>query len=156
MKPPLVDEAARERATTDVQSSLLVEASAGTGKTKTLVDRIVSLVLDAGEPLTTVAALTFTEKAAGEMRERLRSRLDAEARDAADAARRARALRARRDLESAEVTTIHSFCARLLRERPVGRASTPTSSSPRKGSRGSSSRKSSTPGSTRRRGPEGP
>ena len=119
MKPPLVDEAARERATTDVQSSLLVEASAGTGKTKTLVDRIVSLVLDAGEPLTTVAALTFTEKAAGEMRERLRSRLDAEARDAADAARRARALRARRDLESAEVTTIHSFCARLLRERPV-------------------------------------
>ena len=119
MKPPLFDEAARERATTDVQSSLLVEASAGTGKTKTLVDRIVSLVLDAGEPLTTVAALTFTEKAAGEMRERLRARLDAEARDAADAARRARALRARRDLEAAEVTTIHSFCARLLRERPV-------------------------------------
>ena len=119
MKPPLVDEAARERATTDVHSSLLVEASAGTGKTKTLVDRIVSLVLDAGEPLSTVAALTFTEKAAGEMRERLRARLDAEARDSADAARRARALRARRDLEAAEVTTIHSFCARLLRERPV-------------------------------------
>jgi ATP-dependent helicase/nuclease subunit A len=119
VRPPLVDDAARERATTDVQSSLLVEASAGTGKTKTLVDRIVSLVLDAGEPLPSVAALTFTEKAAGEMRERLRTRLDAEARDAVDDARRARALRARRDLESAEVTTIHSFCARLLRERPV-------------------------------------
>ncbi len=119
MRPPLVDDAARERATTDVHSSLLVEASAGTGKTKTLVERIVSLVLDAGEPLTTVAALTFTEKAAGEMRERLRARLDAEARDAGDAGRRARALRARRDLEASEVTTIHSFCARLLRERPV-------------------------------------
>jgi len=116
---PLVDDAARERARTDVGTSLLVEASAGTGKTKTLVDRIVCLVLDEGEPLSTVAALTFTEKAAGEMKARLRTRLDEEARAATDAARRERALRARRDLDGAEVTTIHSFCARLLRERPV-------------------------------------
>jgi ATP-dependent helicase/nuclease subunit A len=117
--PPLVDDAARERARTDVGTSLLVEASAGTGKTKSLVDRIVFLVLDEGEPLSTVAALTFTEKAAGEMKARLRAQLDEEARAATDAARRERALRARRDLDGAEVTTIHSFCARLLRERPV-------------------------------------
>ena len=119
MTTPLVDDAARERARTDVGTSLLVEASAGTGKTKTLIDRIVCLVLDEGEPLSTVAALTFTEKAAGEMKARLRTRLDEEARAATDAARRERALRARRDLDGAEVTTIHSFCARLLRERPV-------------------------------------
>ncbi|MHB1046528.1 MAG: UvrD-helicase domain-containing protein [Thermoanaerobaculia bacterium] len=119
MTAPLVDQAARERARTDVGTSLLVEASAGTGKTKTLVDRIVCLVLDEGEPLSTVAALTFTEKAAGEMKARLRTRLDEEARSSSDADRRERALRARRDLDGAEVTTIHSFCARLLRERPV-------------------------------------
>ncbi len=116
---PLADAAARATAVNDVERSLLVEASAGTGKTKTLIDRILRLVLDAGEPLSSIAAMTFTEKAAGEMKERLRKRIDEEARDTRDPARRARAERARRDLDSAEVSTIHSFCSRLLRERPV-------------------------------------
>ncbi|HYN41431.1 MAG TPA: UvrD-helicase domain-containing protein, partial [Thermoanaerobaculia bacterium] len=116
---PLADAAARKTAVTDVERSLLVEASAGTGKTKTLIDRILQLVLEAGEPLSSIAAMTFTEKAAGEMKERLRKRIDEEARDTRDPARRERAERARRDLDSAEVSTIHSFCSRLLRERPV-------------------------------------
>ncbi|MBK9375832.1 MAG: UvrD-helicase domain-containing protein [Holophagales bacterium] len=116
---PLADAAARATAVTDVERSLLVEASAGTGKTKTLIDRILQLVLDAGEPLSSIAAMTFTEKAAGEMKERLRKRIDEEAQDARDPVRRDRAERARRDLDSAEVSTIHSFCSRLLRERPV-------------------------------------
>ena len=115
----LADDAARRSAVTDVERSLLVEASAGTGKTRTLVDRIVHLVVEAGEPLSSVAAMTFTEKAAGEMKERLRRSLDEVARLAEDPDRRARAAAARRDLDAAEVSTIHSFCARLLRERPV-------------------------------------
>ncbi len=115
----LADAAARTTAVTDVERSLLVEASAGTGKTKTLIDRILQLVLEAGEPLSSIAAMTFTEKAAGEMKDRLRTRIDEEVRDAQDPNRRERAERARRDLDGAEVSTIHSFCSRLLRERPV-------------------------------------
>ncbi|MFN7986822.1 MAG: UvrD-helicase domain-containing protein [Thermoanaerobaculia bacterium] len=116
---PLADDAARKAAVAEVERSLLVEASAGTGKTRTLVERIVHLVVEAERPLSSIAAMTFTEKAAGEMKERLRRRLDEVARSAEDPAHRERAAAARRDLDSAEVSTIHSFCARLLRERPV-------------------------------------
>lgn len=116
---PLVDASARAAAVSEVERSLLVEASAGTGKTRTLIERIVQLVVEAERPLSSVAAMTFTEKAAGEMKERLRRRLDEVARTAEDPAHRSRAAAARRDLDSAEVSTIHSFCSRLLRERPV-------------------------------------
>jgi hypothetical protein len=58
---PLPDSAARERATTATGVSLLVEASAGTGKTKTLIDRLLHLALEDGIPLSEIAALTFTE-----------------------------------------------------------------------------------------------
>ncbi len=115
----LVDDAARQTAVREVQRSLLVEASAGTGKTKTLIDRIVHLVVEEERLLSSIAAMTFTEKAAGEMKERLRLRFDEVARTADDPAHRARAAAARRDLDSAEVSTIHAFCSRLLRERPV-------------------------------------
>ncbi len=115
----LRDDADRTRAATETSSSFLVEASAGTGKTTTLVDRICCLVLDRRVPLGRIAAMTFTEKAAGEMKTRLRVALD-EARNAATSPeRKALAERARFDLEAAEISTIHSFCARLLRERPV-------------------------------------
>ncbi len=116
---PLADDAARAAAVTQLERSLLVEASAGTGKTRTLIERIVRLVVEAERPISSIAAMTFTEKAAGEMKERLRLRLDEVSRSAEDAEQRARAAAARRDLDSAEVSTIHSFCARLLRERPV-------------------------------------
>ncbi|MBK9091033.1 MAG: UvrD-helicase domain-containing protein [Holophagales bacterium] len=115
----LVDDAARQTAVREVQRSLLVEASAGTGKTKTLIDRIVHLVVEEERPLSSIAAMTFTEKAAGEMKERLRRRFDEVTRTARDPVHRERAAAARRELESAEVSTIHSFCSRLLRERPV-------------------------------------
>jgi ATP-dependent helicase/nuclease subunit A len=115
----LVDDAARQTAVLEVQRSLLVEASAGTGKTKTLIDRIVHLVVEEERLLSSIAAMTFTEKAAGEMKERLRRRFDEVARTAEDPVHRARAAAARRDLDSAEVSTIHAFCSRLLRERPV-------------------------------------
>ncbi len=118
---PLPDDAERRRAAEATDRSLIVEASAGTGKTTTLVARILQLVLgDEGVSLPQIAAMTFTEKAAAEMRSRVREGLDAViAAEGEDAARRARALEARRDLEAATITTIHSFCSRLLREWPV-------------------------------------
>jgi ATP-dependent exoDNAse (exonuclease V) beta subunit len=114
----LPDQADRDAAVKDTAASILVEASAGTGKTTTLVNRVLELALADGVPLSRIAAMTFTEKAAGEMKERLREALD-EASVSSDPHRRARAVEARRDLESAPISTLHAFCGRLLRERPV-------------------------------------
>ena len=112
----LVDSAARERIRTSLGESLFVEAAAGTGKTTVLVSRIVN-VLAAGEArVDQILAVTFTEKAAGELKLRLREQLERARRDNGAASHLDEAI-AR--LEDAQVSTIHSFCADLLRERPV-------------------------------------
>lgn len=64
------DDSARERALTDLDSTLLVEASAGTGKTSLLAGR-VAMLLAAGRPPSVIATITFTERAAAELRERV-------------------------------------------------------------------------------------
>jgi CRISPR-associated exonuclease Cas4 len=66
----LPDEAERLRALTELASTLLVEAAAGTGKTSLLAGRVLCL-LASGVPPREIAAITFTEFAAGELRERI-------------------------------------------------------------------------------------
>jgi len=87
---------------------LLLEATAGSGKTSVLAERFVAMVReDAIEP-GRILAITFTDKAAGELRERVRRALvDRGAREAA------------RETETASISTIHGFCASLLRSTPV-------------------------------------
>jgi ATP-dependent helicase/nuclease subunit A len=88
--------------------SLLVSAAAGSGKTSVLVERFVAAVRDDGLAPGRILAITFTERAAGELRERVRDRLlDLGDRQAA------------RDTEAAFVGTFHGFCARLLRTHPL-------------------------------------
>src|SRR6185436_13945704 len=70
----LFDQAAREAIAHDLDHTLFVEAGAGTGKTSALVARLVALVWR-GTPLTQIAAITFTEAAAAELRERVREAL---------------------------------------------------------------------------------
>ena len=116
------DHAATERIRTALDETLFVEAGAGSGKTRALVDRVLALVLDAGEPLSAVAAITFTEKAAAELRDRVRRRLDAaadDARRADDAALLARCQAALDELDAAAIGTLHSFAQRILSEHPV-------------------------------------
>src|SRR5262249_59830973 len=88
---------------------------AGTGKTTELVTRMVALLTAGRAQLDRMVAVTFTDAAAGELKLRLRK--------AIEDARRARPARALDDalsqLEEARIGTIHSFCADLLRERPV-------------------------------------
>ena len=99
---------------------LIVEAAAGTGKTTELVGRIVTMLAEGRAEVGEIVAVTFTEKAAGELKLRLRERLDRARTDAsADSERRARLDKALKGLEEAHVSTIHGFCADLLRERPV-------------------------------------
>ncbi len=95
------------------------EAGAGSGKTEVLVRRCLEAILDDGVELSSVLAITFTDRAAEELRERLRFGLE-QAAESADNADRARDLRAlARDTEEAWFSTIHGFCRRILAANPV-------------------------------------
>ncbi len=121
------DQKARQKILTHLDASFAVDAGAGTGKTTLLIDRLVALILEKRTPLTRIAAITFTDKAAGELVERLRYRLEREFDSEGtlsllpgDRQAREKLLRqALKDLEQAMVSTIHSFCSSLLREYPV-------------------------------------
>jgi len=94
----------QRRAVERRDGSLLVRAGAGTGKTTVLVERFVEAVVEEEVAVDAVLAITFTEKAAAEMKSRVRRRfLELGRREDARAA------------ESAWVSTIHGLCARLLR-----------------------------------------
>jgi ATP-dependent helicase/nuclease subunit A len=113
-----VDWADREAARHDLTRSLTVEAGAGTGKTTLLIDRILSLLRSRRASLEQIVAITFTEKAAGELKIRLREAIEKAIFHSRDDEREA-FQQALGDLERAPISTIHSFCASLLRERPV-------------------------------------
>jgi ATP-dependent helicase/nuclease subunit A len=119
LDPQLDDRAARQRIRTSLGESLLVEASAGTGKTTELVARIVAVLASGVTTIDHIAAVTFTNKAAGELKLRVRQELDNARGAAASAAERANIEHALEHLEEASIGTIHSFCAQILRERPV-------------------------------------
>jgi ATP-dependent exoDNAse (exonuclease V) beta subunit len=114
------DAEARRRILNDFGTTLFVEAAAGTGKTTALVGRIVALICRGISTLDQIVAVTFTEKAAGEMKLRLRAEIE-RARTAEDVImeERARLEKALGQLELAHIGTIHGFCGDLLRERPV-------------------------------------
>ncbi|HEY1939973.1 MAG TPA: UvrD-helicase domain-containing protein [Candidatus Angelobacter sp.] len=99
----LVDQAARDVIRAALDKTLVVEAVAGTGKTS----------------IDCIAGVTFTEKAAGELKLRLRSGLENARRDEKDEKARQNLEHALSHLEEARFSTIHSFCSDLLRERPV-------------------------------------
>jgi ATP-dependent exoDNAse (exonuclease V) beta subunit len=117
--PPLVDAEARELIRSALDETLAVEAAAGTGKTTVLVDRIVNALAQGKTTVDRLVAVTFTEKAAGELKLRLRARLDVERQRTDDDAVWRHLDAALANLEQAHVSTIHGFCADLLRERPV-------------------------------------
>ena len=96
--------AEQERAVARRREPLLLSAGAGSGKTRVLVERFVAAVLEDQLAPSKILAITFTERAAGELRERIRARfLQLGRREAAH------------ELERAFVGTFHGFCARMLR-----------------------------------------
>ena len=119
MTAVLPDQAARTRIKTTTGSTLFVNAGAGSGKTTALVDRIATLVLADGIPLHTVAAVTFTEKAGAELRDKLRTRFEDDRRTAATDAARVRCDEALDDLDAAAIGTLHAFAQRILMEHPI-------------------------------------
>jgi ATP-dependent helicase/nuclease subunit A len=119
VQPQLDDRAARERIRSSLGESLLVEASAGTGKTTELIARIVAVLASGLTTINRIVAVTFTNKAAGELKLRLRQELDRARLSANTGSERSNIEHALEHLEEASIGTIHSFCARILRERPV-------------------------------------
>jgi ATP-dependent exoDNAse (exonuclease V) beta subunit len=115
----LADQQARDLIATALDETLVVEAAAGTGKTTELIGRVLRVIETGRAEVTRLVAVTFTEKAAGELKLRLRQELENARAGAADEVTRARLEAALRNLEEAHVSTIHGFCSDLLRERPV-------------------------------------
>jgi ATP-dependent exoDNAse (exonuclease V) beta subunit len=103
----LTDDQARDAVRDNLAGTMFLEAGAGSGKTKCLVDRFVALVA-AGVPADRIAAITFTEKAAAELADRVRQALE----KAGD--------RAALDLlDRAAIGTLHAFAGRILNEHPI-------------------------------------
>ena len=105
-RPP-ADHDVRRRFIDDLDTSFFLEAGAGSGKTSVIVDRVVNLVRN-GRSLSEIVAISFTEKAAAELRERIRKELAA-----------AGLHDALRDVDAAPIQTIHAFTASILREHAL-------------------------------------
>ena len=115
-----LDESARIRIRESVDETLFVEAGAGTGKTTSLVDRIKTLIASGITTVDRIAAITFTESAASELRDRIRERLEQSADDPAQTeVERSLCRQGVSDLDSASFQTLHGFAAALLQERPL-------------------------------------
>jgi ATP-dependent helicase/nuclease subunit A len=116
----LADQPARDRIRGDFDTSLVVEAAAGTGKTSELVARIVFGIKSGHVKLDRIVAVTFTDAAAGELKLRIRDAIEQHRQDEnCPPEARKRLNDSLPELEAARIGTIHSFCADLLRERPV-------------------------------------
>jgi ATP-dependent helicase/nuclease subunit A len=97
---------------------LSVTAGPGAGKTFVLVERYLEILRSRKVSVENIVAITFTNRAANEMRQRVRDRIDGLLRSSSDKERQTW-LRHKRTLEGAVITTIHGFCSRLLHEFPV-------------------------------------
>ncbi|HUU43965.1 MAG TPA: UvrD-helicase domain-containing protein, partial [Planctomycetota bacterium] len=109
----------QREAITSVERSLCVRAGAGTGKTSVLVGRYVELLDRRLASVGEIAALTYTEKAAKVMKDRIREACADRERKSRDATQKTWWRRQRIELETAHISTLHGFCSRLLAEHPV-------------------------------------
>ena len=116
---PPTDQSARDDIATLLDQNLFVEAGAGTGKTTALIGRMVAMVLDRAMPIESIVAITFTERAASELRDRFRLSLEHVVRTEADGNRRDLAERALTDVDLAAISTLHGFARRILTEHPL-------------------------------------
>lgn len=115
-----VDHGERTRIERDgLGETLFVEAGAGTGKTHELVERVFHLVVDTGVPLSTIAAITFTEAAATELAERVQERFERHLAEDPTGPGSERCRTALAEVDEAAITTLHGFALRILGEHPV-------------------------------------
>ena len=119
MADRLIDQPARDRIRDNLDRNVVVLAGAGAGKTFALVQRMVEVIRAGLEPVEHLAAITFTRKAAGEMRGRFYLALRAAAEETTVPEQKVRFRKALSRVDQCFIGTIHAFCGRLLRERPL-------------------------------------
>jgi ATP-dependent helicase/nuclease subunit A len=99
--------------------NIAVTAGAGTGKTRILVERYIHILLTEEVDIKEVLAITFTDKAAAEMMERVANSIDEFLNSKSAGINKAKLFQIKNRLNSAYISTIHAFCSRLLRENPI-------------------------------------
>ncbi len=122
MRKLVEDREERDKAATDLGRSLIVEAGAGTGKTSLLLERVKNVILSEKAEMRHLVIITFTEKAAAELKMRLRNRLEEEYKKTQKEGKEKQSgiiVKALEEFERASISTIHSFAAAMLKERPV-------------------------------------
>ncbi|HXI13514.1 MAG TPA: UvrD-helicase domain-containing protein [Thermoanaerobaculia bacterium] len=124
MKGTLADSEARSAIGEHLDVTMIVEAAAGTGKTTSLVQRLIGLVRSGRAGVETIAAITFTIKSAAHLREKFQESLERSL-EQSEGEERTRIALAITNIERCFIGTTHAFCARLLRERPVEAAVDP-------------------------------
>ncbi|MGE3854680.1 MAG: UvrD-helicase domain-containing protein, partial [Planctomycetota bacterium] len=112
-----IDHEIRQQVMTDLGASIALSAGAGSGKTTVLSQRTVNL-LESGVDPSKVAAITFTEKAAGELQTRVREGLE-QRHETAKGETKARLADALDRFHEVTISTIHSFCRGLLAAEPL-------------------------------------
>ena len=103
----------------DISRSVSLTANAGSGKTYVLAKRYLEIAVKADVSLKNIAAITFTEKAAGELYKKISEEIDLMYKSTSDNLLKKKLRNIRRQLVSANISTIHSFCLDILREYPV-------------------------------------
>ncbi|HEX2984385.1 MAG TPA: UvrD-helicase domain-containing protein [Ignavibacteriales bacterium] len=107
-----------QNAALNIDNHISLTANAGSGKTFVLSKRYVAIALKENISLRNIAAITFTEKAAGELNKKIAAEVALRLSECEDGKERAKLERIRRELVSANISTIHSFCIDILKELP--------------------------------------
>ncbi|MCD8285794.1 MAG: UvrD-helicase domain-containing protein [Clostridia bacterium] len=103
-----------QQAAIDCPGDIIVSASAGSGKTTVMIERLLKAILS-GVQLENVLCVTFTKKAAANMKEKLRKKLISALGDAPDEAAKTKLKEQLAAIPAADISTIHAFCAQLIR-----------------------------------------
>lgn len=111
---PIKDQGAREKIAQQLKKTMFVEAGAGSGKTSSLVERVKNLLLIEGVSISEIVAITFTDKSAKELLERITFELAELERGELDETSSMRVKQALSEIEQAPIGTIHSFARRIL------------------------------------------
>ncbi|CRK80236.1 UvrD-helicase domain-containing protein [Neobacillus massiliamazoniensis] len=115
----VIDQGARDKIKYELGINLLVEAGAGSGKTTSLVERMVQLICTRTCTIDQIVAITFTKKAADELKVRFQSKLEKTWKEEQNDDVKYYLSEAIQNIERCFLGTVHSFCAKLLRERPI-------------------------------------
>lgn len=117
MTKPIIDKEDRDKILSDLHTNFLVEAGAGSGKTTSLVGRMVNIIATGTGTIDQIVAITFTKKAADELKMRFQSELEKSMKS--NHVNKDLIAEALQNIDQIYLGTVHSFCAKLLRERPI-------------------------------------